>query len=944
MHTSLHLRRSSRGLVGVEYGVLIAVFVALAIGFAAALSGVLRTGLEATETDFVQSDRLDVIAGPVTTPSTPPEVVAGEGLELVEGYPTSAVSGQPYHFAFRQFLRLPDGGDARRLTWSLTANEALPVGFVFDSATGVLSGTFHGVTPVELVLRVVVSDGNASAVRSYHWAARHPGLFLRPARLPFAGPGAPYGFGFERLVELPEGGRLEGLSWDVLPQTLPVGLTTRSAPPVLEGAFAGSLPDSGQVLVQVETNGQVASRTYTVETPPFWLQERAPLVVVSGADVAWDFRDPAFMMSAPGVDVDTLTWSVQAVDSEGVAVAMHEGLVVDGPRISGRLRAPVDTDRIVQVRASVEGWSHTRTYTLRIQAALYITDGALPQARARQSYSTDLNERLVVAPGVDTTGLVWSVADGTLPPGFSLNPQTGIITGRFAENRDAESAPIVSVSVPGGPRDTTTLSLPIVLVDALDDSIDLPTAYYGVPYRFDLRTILVARDPSVYRWELSGAPLPQGLSLDTTTGVVEGIPVAQEDRMQVPLVVIVRARADNPARVLEASYAWRVDGLTPWRTAAAGSNACALDERGAAWCWGRRSTNGMLGNPDTTSANALVPERVVEVPRPFVDLDMSSTTVCAIDDEGQIWCWGSNVSAQFGDGTMGGETFRPTRVDQAAMGLGATLITTGRDHTCAVSAQGEAWCWGLAGSGRLGNANSSVNALVPVRVSTATGMVQPITRIAAGTASTCAMEEDGELWCWGNGSNGRLGHGLNSSSNRPVRVATNTGMTGGRDIGMGNNHACALDGAGTPWCWGNFSTRKLGSDQTADQFSPIVVPLVNGAGPVNADRLVVSDFGACAYRDDTSQAWCWGVTNNGRLGNGSTASGGALPGLVRMEGTEGRLLGVDIGQSGASGCGWTDARAMYCWGVGNSGQLGTGTTVTTGTPTRVLFPNVAPAP
>lgn len=208
--------------------------------------------------------------------------------------------------------------------------------------------------------------------------------------------------------------------------------------------------------------------------------------------------------------------------------------------------------------------------------------------------------------------------------------------------------------------------------------------------------------------------------------------------------------------------------------------------------------------------------------------------------------------------------------------------------------------------------------------------------------STCAVEETGDLWCWGTGGNGRLGRGSAAIATRPVRVVTDTGLVKALDVSVGNNHACAVAVDGNVWCWGNFATRRLGSNQTVDQWSPILVPLVNGVGPVNATRVTSSDVLTCAYDDVGGRAWCWG-TNNGRLGNGTTAAGGALPAPVITSGMVGRLMGINSGPSAASGCGWTDERALYCWGSGTSGQLGvTPSLITTGTPVRVQFPGIAP--
>ena len=76
-----------------------------------------------------------------------------------------------------------------------------------------------------------------------------------------------------------------------------------------------------------------------------------------------------------------------------------------------------------------------------------------------------------------------------------------------------------------------------------------------------------------------------------------------------------------------------------------------------------------------------------------------------------------------------------------------TTISAGSNHSCAI-ADGQAYCWGSGGDGRLGN-NSETDSLVPVAVDTS-GVLsgKTITAISAGERHTCAVA-DGRAYCWG---------------------------------------------------------------------------------------------------------------------------------------------------------------------------------------------------
>lgn len=75
---------------------------------------------------------------------------------------------------------------------------------------------------------------------------------------------------------------------------------------------------------------------------------------------------------------------------------------------------------------------------------------------------------------------------------------------------------------------------------------------------------------------------------------------------------------------------------------------------------------------------------------------------CAIDEGGRAWCWGTGFSGELGTGDEDvDEVPSPAPVDADEISFAA--IDTGASHTCAKDEDGDAWCWGSAGSGRLGD-------------------------------------------------------------------------------------------------------------------------------------------------------------------------------------------------------------------------------------------------
>ncbi len=95
-----------------------------------------------------------------------------------------------------------------------------------------------------------------------------------------------------------------------------------------------------------------------------------------------------------------------------------------------------------------------------------------------------------------------------------------------------------------------------------------------------------------------------------------------------------------------------------------------------------------------------------------------------------------------------------------------TGISTGGGHSCGLTASGEVWCWGRNTTGQLGT-GTAFNSSVPVRSAMGIGRVL---QISAAGASTCALTEVGDAWCWGLNADGGLGDGTLVTRQNPVKV------------------------------------------------------------------------------------------------------------------------------------------------------------------------------
>jgi alpha-tubulin suppressor-like RCC1 family protein len=346
---------------------------------------------------------------------------------------------------------------------------------------------------------------------------------------------------------------------------------------------------------------------------------------------------------------------------------------------------------------------------------------------------------------------------------------------------------------------------------------------------------------------------------------------------------------------------------------AGSQHTCALQADGAAKCWGSDSF-GQLGD------GTFVIDGIGETPTPVLaatgtftarDIAAGRNHTCAVRANGTIACWGANDSGQIGDGTMGDNKLTPVNVPNLA---NVVAIAAGVAHTCAVLASGTARCWGLNAFGQLGSNTPSSISPTPTAV---TGLGRVVAIAAGGTlgsSHTCALQADGKVLCWGSNNVGQLGVGFVSTpSSAPVPVP---GLSDVVAIAVGEQHSCALVAIGAVFCWG--------SDGVTSHLSPTLVSLDNVVAIAGGNRH------SCGLRADGT-AWCWGQNLAGQLGNGVTASS-ATPTLAGS----GALLNVVAVAGGFNhSCASLADGTARCWGDNGSGQLGNATNTSSTTPVLV---------
>ena len=291
-------------------------------------------------------------------------------------------------------------------------------------------------------------------------------------------------------------------------------------------------------------------------------------------------------------------------------------------------------------------------------------------------------------------------------------------------------------------------------------------------------------------------------------------------------------------------------------------HTCALLDNGDVSCWGS-NVHGQLGTGDNTAQNSPTLTVGFGSSRTAVAISSGGYHTCAILDNGSVSCWGYGGYGQLGNGIDVGDRNSHTLTSSLGTGRTAVAISAGGFHTCVILDNGSVSCWG--NSEQMGNGNSA-RSTVPTLTSSF-GIGRTAVAISAGYAHTCVILDNGSVSCWGHGSSGRLGNGDMEDRLSPTLTETLGQGRTAVEISSGYSHTCAILDNGSVSCWGSGGYGKLGIGDLSrnDNPSPQLISSL-GSGR-NATSISAAIEHTCALLDN-GEVTCWGNDNNGRLGHG----------------------------------------------------------------------------
>ncbi|RZC27114.1 PH, RCC1 and FYVE domains-containing protein 1 isoform E [Glycine soja] len=391
--------------------------------------------------------------------------------------------------------------------------------------------------------------------------------------------------------------------------------------------------------------------------------------------------------------------------------------------------------------------------------------------------------------------------------------------------------------------------------------------------------------------------------------------------------------------------AFRVSLSSAVSTSSQGSGHDDGDALGDVFIWGEGTGDGVLGGGNHRVGSCLGVKMDSLFPKSLesaVVLDVQNIAcggrhAALVTKQGEIFSWGEEAGGRLGHG-VDSDVLHPKLIE-ALSNTNIELVACGEYHTCAVTLSGDLYTWGNGtyNCGLLGHGNQ-VSHWVPKRVN---GPLEGIhvSYISCGPWHTAVVTSAGQLFTFGDGTFGALGHGDRKSVSLPREVESLKGLRTVRaacgvwhtaavvEVMVGNSSSSNCS-SGKLFTWGDGDKGRLGHGDKEAKLVPTRVALVN----VKPNFCQV----ACGHSltvalTTKGHVYTMGSPVYGQLG--IPQADGKLPICVEWKLSESFVEEIACGAYHVAVL--TSRTEVYTWGKGANGRLGHGDTDDRNTPTLV---------
>ncbi|XP_027091658.2 PH, RCC1 and FYVE domains-containing protein 1-like isoform X1 [Coffea arabica] len=390
------------------------------------------------------------------------------------------------------------------------------------------------------------------------------------------------------------------------------------------------------------------------------------------------------------------------------------------------------------------------------------------------------------------------------------------------------------------------------------------------------------------------------------------------------------------------SDAFRVSVSSAPSTSSHGSAPDDCDAVGDVYIWGEVICDNVVKIGPEKNASSVTTRADVLLPRPLesnVVLDVHHIAcgvrhAALVTRQGEVFTWGEESGGRLGHG-VGKDVIQPQLVESLSF-CSVDFVSCGEFHSCAVTLAGEVYTWGdgTHNAGLLGH-GSDVSHWIPKRISGPLEGLQ-VAMVTCGPWHTALITSTGQLFTFGDGTFGVLGHGDRENVTFPREVESLSGL---RTIAVacGVWHTAAVVeviatqssasvSSGKLFTWGDGDKNRLGHGDKEPRLKPTCVPALID---FNFHKI------ACGHSltvglTTSGHVFTMGSTVYGQLGN--PQSDGKLP--CSVEDKLGEAV-EEIACGAYHVAALTSKNEVYTWGKGANGRLGHGDVEDRKTPTLV---------
>jgi len=234
-----------------------------------------------------------------------------------------------------------------------------------------------------------------------------------------------------------------------------------------------------------------------------------------------------------------------------------------------------------------------------------------------------------------------------------------------------------------------------------------------------------------------------------------------------------------------------LEGVFIMQIACGGFHTAAVTDLGECYTWGI-GDRGQLGHSDKMDRSS---PTIVEPlkGRRIVQVECGDLHTLALGSTREVFSWGAGDCAQLGHG-LKDDLLMPMTV-KGLLGEGITVIACGAFHNGAINKKCSVYTWGAGQYCRLGHGDD-VDCTVPRLVEDLER--KGIRALAFGLYHSIAVADNGDMYTWGRGSEGQLGHEDKTKVETRPRPLDCLEGQGVRSIAAGDYHSVALTGDAFP--------------------------------------------------------------------------------------------------------------------------------------------------